>query len=355
MRNKKVTQAQFQAETYNPLLMWRGCNGIPAERLDRHTEDVSFALKFYEEFVTLYNKAIKQAPSKHICFGLEVDYADTDEGLGGFYDAGFVPVGLFDNIDGNVEKYMNYAWPRDPFSADGKFMRYLGGINLGIWPKVFHDMTASWGEHLRNGKSFAMGVRDSNSDLGSIRSKNTWLHLFSSRQAEFDSPTPDCNVQMSHEHDFSRMDENTAKIVRDVYKNKHWTPEQIREHIINWQTKHTEEAEFIKGHKKYFKNIRPRFYYDGPYSDKIYKLMDNEKGIFAHGKGDCNVYGKPNSQQEPQRYISPNSYNGIRALTPTFCFNDADHDMTHQFYCDTLMLDEFNHKQAYCKLDSSCT
>lgn len=355
-RGKGITKTQFQAETFNPLLMWRGCNEIPHERIKQGRSNADFVSKHYTEFLSLYNDAIKQSPSKHVCFGLEVDYSDTDEGFGGFYDAGFVPVGLFD-LPADVEKYMHYAWPRDPFSHEGKFMRYLGSVNLGVWPKVMHDMTCTPREYTKYGQSFALGVRDANSGMGNIFESNYWLHLFSSYQAEFDSPIPDCNVQLTSEHDFSRMDENVARIVRDVYTNKNWTHEQLREHIVKWQTEKTEVSELVRTPKKFFKNIRPRFYYDGPtpYSDRISDLMDDETGIFAYGKGDCNVYGKPNSQQERRRYISPDSYNGIRACTPMFCFNDAEHDMTHQFYADVMMMDNFNHKSAYCKLDSSCT
>lgn len=360
MRKRKVTQTQFQAQTWNPLLMWNGINPIPTDEMAKYRDNdrENPFLKYYNEFVSLYAEAVKQAPSKHICFGLEADFSDTDEGIGGFYDGGFVPVELFD-LPADVERYMRYAWPRDPFSESGKYMRYLGSINLGVWPQVLHDMsyvTTTNGYDNYN-QSFAFGYRSHTNGIRSFFDKSLWMHLFTSRQAEFDSPTPDCNVQISSEHDFTRMSEEVQKIVRSVYTNKNWTKEQIREHIVKWQNEHTEEAEYIKGHKKYFKNLRPRFYYDGPYPypDRIANLMEKEDGIFSWKGGDVQVYGLPRSQQEARRYISPNSYNGIRACTPMFSFNDGEHDMTHQFYADAFMLDEYNHKQAYCKLDSSCT
>ena len=89
--------------------------------------------------------------------------------------------------------------------------------------------------------------------------------------------------------------------------------------------------------------------------DKAEDDKSPEPNIFRYSEADCHVYGPPHSQQEAKRYISPNSYNGIRALTPMFAYNDSEHDMTHQYYADALLMDEYQGTRAYCKLDSSCT
>jgi hypothetical protein len=343
--------------------MWRGCNPIPEEiKADRHGRE-NHLLPLYQKFQSLYAEAITQTPSKNVVFGLEIDYSDTDQGLGGFYDAGYVPVDLFYRLDEkDWEKDFRFYWPRDPFSPDGKYMRYLGSVNLGVWPRVLHDMTSTYEKYWENGKSFACGTDVSRDSFRNLFEQEIWLHLFSSVQNEFDSAIPDCHVRMTTEFNFSKMDETSRKIVNDVYGNKHWTPEQIKEKIIAWQNEHTEKSEMIVTPKKFFANIRPRFYYDGPYpySKKLQKLHEGGKnglgeGLMTWHEGDCHVYGPPSSQQEARRYISPDSFNGVRACVPIFCFNDDDHDMTHQFYVDAIMMDAISHKRAYCKLDSSCT
>lgn len=185
------------------------------------------------------------------------------------------------------------------------------------------------------------------------------MHLFTSYQNEFESLIPDCHVRFTSEFDFKYIDETHKKIIDDIYGNKIWTSEQIKEKIINFQENNTEKSEMIVAPEKFFTNIRPRFYFDGiKLTSKLEKLSQSGnygKGIMAYHEGNCHVFGTPRSQQEQRRYISPDSYNGIRALTPMFCFNDSDHDMTHQFYADALMMDDISHTKAYCKLDSSCT
>jgi len=362
--NKFSALTQLLCQTHNPLLMFRGCNPIPEDaKRGKYGQGESTVLPFYQQFQDLYAKAVKQTATKNLVFGLEVDYADTDQGLGGFFNGGYVPVNLFSGIGADWEKDFRFHWPRDPFSAEGKYMRYQGSINLGPWPRVLHDAMSVAEQYWQGGKSFVCSI-----DISKLRSEelltaNIWMHLFTSFQAEYDNPTPDCSVRFTQEFDFSRMDEGYTKIVNDIYGNKFWTPEQIREKILQWQEAKTEKSDMIVSPDKFFANIRPRFHYDGPRNsarlDDLYDEAEDDKSpepnIFRYGEGDCHVYGPPRSQQEAKRYISPNSYNGIRALTPMFAYNDGEHDMTHQYYADALLMDEYQGTRAYCKLDSSCT
>jgi hypothetical protein len=358
-----VTLTQLQCQIHNPLLMVRGCNPIPEEaKKGRYGgEGESNILWAYTKFQELYQEALKQAASKNLVFGLEVDYADTNQGLGGFFNAGYLPENLFSQIGADWEKDFRFHWPRDPHSREGKHMRYQGSINLGVWPRVVHDAMAVPQQYWKNGKSFVCSIDISKLNTYEFLEANVWMHLFTSLQNEYDNATPDCSVRFTLEFDFTRIDEGHKKIIDDIYGNKHWTPEQIREKIVQWQEANTVKSDMIVAPNKFFANIRPRFYYDGPRNsarlDDLYEKAEDDKGanIFKYGEGDCHVYGPPHSQQSPKRYISPDSYNGIRALAPMFAFNDDEHDMTHQFYADALMMDEFSGVRAYCKLDSSCT
>jgi len=342
--------------------MVRGCNPIPEEaKTGKYGRGESSILPAYQQFHSLYQAALKQTATKNLAFGLEVDYSETDEGFGGFYNGGFVPVNMFSQLQADTDKDFRFHWPRDPFSPDGKYMRYQGSINLGVWPRVLHDAMATSEQYWQHGKSYACSIDISKMRLDEFLEANIWMHLFASFQAEWDNPTPDCSVRFTSEFDFARMDEGHKKIVDEIYGNKHWTTEQIREKIVQWQEANTVKSDMIVSPSKFFTNIRPRFHYDGPRNsarlDDLFDKAEDDKGvnIFKYHEGDCHVYGSPRSQQEAKRYISPDSYNGIRACAPMFAFNDDEHDMTHQYYADALMMDEYSGRRAYCKLDSSCT
>ena len=99
MRNAKTTLTQLQCQTHNPLLMVRGCNPIPEEaKRGKYGRGESSILPAYEQFHSLYKAALKQTATKNLVFGLEVDYSDTDQGFGGFFNGGYVPVNLFDGL-----------------------------------------------------------------------------------------------------------------------------------------------------------------------------------------------------------------------------------------------------------------
>ena len=337
--------------------MVNGCNPIPLGgkvykygrgELQRH--DI---IPFYEQFQTLYKESTKQTAPQNLVFGLEVDYSSTDVGLGGFYNAGYVPVNLFSDLKGDYQKDFEFYWPRE---ANGKFMRYQGSINLGCWPRVLHDALSIPRQWWENGMSYVCGTDISKVDASEFIENDIWMHLFATSSGDFETFSPDCHVRFTSEFNFNHIDERHKRIVDDVYGNKHFTNEQIKELIVKFQEENTKKCETFTSPSEFFTNIRPRFYWDGLLTtDKINDLYDDEKGIFTYGEGDCHVFGKPRSQQEERRYISPDQYNGLRALTPMFCFSDSEADMTHQFYADGVMMDSISHKRTYCKLDSSCT
>lgn len=89
----------------------------------------------------------------------EVDYSDKDEGLGGFYNAGQLPP-FFSDLAADFEKDFKFYWPKDPHS--NKYMRFMGSINLGVWPRVIHDALADNGvQWWANGRSYACDHRNS--------------------------------------------------------------------------------------------------------------------------------------------------------------------------------------------------
>lgn len=360
MRKSTANLTQLLAQTRNPLLMVRGCNPIPEDaKRGKYGRGESRNLPFYEQFQALYKEAITFTGSKNIVFGLEVDYSDTDQGLGGFYNAGYVPLNLFSQLREDHEKDLRFYWPHDPHSPEGKRMRYQGSINLGVWPRVLHDAMATAEQYWENGKSFVCGTNISRPDAYEYLECDIWMHLFSSMQADFETPIPDCQVRFTSEFNFANIDETHTKIIEDIYGNKHFTPEQIKELVVKFQEEQAVKDDGVKPPKSFFCNIRPRFYFDGlKRTAKLEALAERGnwgEGLMESHRGDCQIYGRPRSQQEAKRFISPDSYNGIRALTPMFAFDDVDADMTHQFYADALMMDDISHKRAYCKLDSSCT
>jgi len=303
---------------FNPLLCSRGLNYLSEEEETEQTKHIR----------ELYAAGIKQTSKNNLVWGLEVDYSDVDCGNGGFLSAGYMPP-FFGNLykDSDMQKELSFYWPKDHKS--GKYMSLVGAINLGSWPKAFHDLTA-YNVDQWNRLSFAGGRELDNSWY---EPRDTWMYFFVSHRNDFETSIPDCHVRQVH---FSKSERHN-RCFSETVLSKMW----------DWQKNQTVMTSVVAP-PKYFTNIRPRFYYDGTgYPDK-------EKGIFAYGEGDCSVYGPPNSQQEPKRYISPESY-FLRALTPIFSFSDDGTDMTHQFYADTSIFDSIYHTRPYCKLDSSCT
>lgn len=348
----------LECEMWNPLLMCRGLNPVELPQICEY-DDPSGKIKEkiysqYETFKTLFESAKKQTAQKNLVFGLEADFSDVNTGNGGFFSSGFVPsvLEIFGGIphkDETIERKFKFYWPKDPIS--GKYMSYLGSINLGYWPKILHDYTSKQKEGWYNLVSFAGGYKTFDKYF---RAGDYWLYLWVSHQNEFDSVLPDCHVRMIHQTglwDKSCYYNDKNKEEEENRKIKDGEIEMVK-YFINFQKENCVETN-IRGPAKFFSNIRPRFYWDGFRKEGQYR-PDKENGIFDWHQGDCQVYGEARSQQEPRRYIY-GMHGDAHALTPIFSFSDSEHDMTHQFYVDAPFMDDISHKQYYCKLDSSCT
>ena len=363
MKFSRLTQ--ILCDTHNPLLMYRGCNPIPdkVKRTSGGRENPN--LHFYKEFHRLYQEALKFTPSKNLVFSLEADFSDTNQGLGGFAEAGYVPTELFrDVIRKNdsaeeIQKDLRYYWPR--CHQTGKYMKFLASINLNIWPKVLHDALCIKGNSQWSPPSSrAIGYDLAREDGRNIYESDIWMHLFVSEQSDFETFVPDCHVRLTTTHNYDKVDPSMAEWSRNYDAERELPKETLIPIIEAFQKENCVESPHICGPKQFFTNIRPRFNFDGlgKISDKLEELSDsdnpNDFGSWK-GSGDCTIYGRPRSQQTEKRFISPDSYNGLRALTPMFSFSDAQNDITHQFYADAVCFDAIRHKYSYCKLDSSNT
>lgn len=361
---------QLLCDTHNPLLMYRGCNPIPHNLTERrHGQDENPNLKFYNEFHRLYQEALKITASKNLVFSLEADFSDTNEGLGGFTEAGYVPIDLFRDIlskndletTGAIQKDLEFYWPR--CHQTGKFMKFLASINLGIWPKVLHDALCvksadrNWSPPASRAIGYDLARTDGGRD---VSESDIWMHLFVSEQADFETFVPDCHVRLTTAPNYNKMDVHMAEITRRIHGERQLSDGTLLQLITDFQKANCVKSPYICGPKKFFTNIRPRFNFDGlgPKPQKLEDLHDsdnpNDFGSWR-ASGDVTIYGRPRSQQTEKRFIAPDRYNGLRALTPVFCFSDSENDITHQFYADMIMGDAISHKMIYCKLDSSCT
>lgn len=128
----KKINSFLAARLHNPLLLWNGLNAPPQEsKIDPK----------YAQIQSLYEEALKQTSTRNLTMGLEVDYSDTDQGLGGFYNAGYIPE-FFSNLGlrkNESERDFKFYWPKDYHT--GKYMHYLASINLGNWPLIFANLT----------------------------------------------------------------------------------------------------------------------------------------------------------------------------------------------------------------------
>lgn len=105
-RQSKASQlSEILHRTRNPLLMINGCNPIPEEaKTGKYGRGESPILPAYQKFQELFAEANKVTPANNLVFGLDGKYSDTDKGFGGFYDAGFVPVNLFEGLEENCRQ-----------------------------------------------------------------------------------------------------------------------------------------------------------------------------------------------------------------------------------------------------------
>jgi len=338
MSPANIVNSDLTRRLYNPHLLVNGINSIS----DDHYLSKS---KEYDELKRLYSSAIEETSNKNLVYSLNVDYSNTDKGLGGFFDAGFVGyfMSKYDGQDTKrIEKDLNFYWPKVPNSD--KFMSYLGSINLGVWPMLFRLMTRKKYEK-ESYSSFwdFTGLGRDDSFLSFRDDTDFWMHLFVGEQNDFETTVPDCHVRITQQF----------KSTIDDKKDYEIHPDWISA-IKEFQELRTVKTS-IKAPKKYFGSITPEFKFDGLKVPKQYEYKDAPKNsVFGYSKGDCQVYGAPWSQQIPKRYVSPESY-FWRGCAPMFAFYDDDSDTTHQFYADSLVMDSIYHTRYYCKLDSSCT
>lgn len=277
----------------------------------------------YIEFKNKLDEATKLAPREDLVYSLYAESSVKDCGMGGFVNSGFIPYGIIPEYkygDDDFEDDLRFFWPKN---AKGKPMAFLGGINLQDWPIVFHKYTADRIFRSCNAISFAGGFEL----LERWNKLPKWLYFFADDNGSFDSFAPDCHVRMVSDSKYNTINGRGDAIKKFMSKIK---PSKIT----------TPDC--------FFKNPILKFEYDG---------CDGEIGdkINEHPNSVIKIYGAPESQQDPCRYLSPNSYGLKRACTPLVCFNDFSNDTTHQFYVDTISMHPIEHTRAYCKLESSMT
>jgi hypothetical protein len=256
---KQKLNTDLQRRLHNPNLLPRKIAG--------KTGDTPEHAEFYEKYLA----AAKQTSYRYLAYGLESSYVDEDQGFGGFYDSGFISPsfigGRYATInDSNWEKDFKFYWPKD--IRTGKYMRYLGSINLGVWPQVFSDYTQIKPEAYYCNVSFAGGK-----DLwrGESRRENTnvWLSVFVGEgYGDFEMMVPDCHIRMNCMDDFDRMSdwEKNYRLERKSERNA-WSDDQIIAKMKEWQETMCVKSR-VKGAPKFFSKPKMRFHYDGPCYDR---------------------------------------------------------------------------------------
>lgn len=344
MATKTKFSSPEDARMYNPLLLSKGLNKYSA--VDKLPETI--------EIEKLYEEALKQTDSINLALGLTVEFGDEDVGLGGFASTGYVPNWMHEHCGRGIKKDweedFEFYWPKD-FHGNG-YMAFLGAINLGRYPYIFHELTKQKFEEIYALSSF-YGGKELRENYGKQETQDTWMYLYTSNQNDCETMLPDCHVKLEQKDNLERMSEYERNFLTDYYKDKRtYSLEEERTLISDWMRYKTPHLDtmFEGGPKKYIKSIKPRFYYDG-LEDRDWDAPDT--GIFE-SRGDANVYGRPYSQQSERRYYSPSRYLP-HAMTPIFHYDDENQDMCHQFYSEAVYMDSIGHKRAYHKLDSSCT
>lgn len=318
----KVTNKQLRSYLHNPLLLVNGVREIPAEY--RHPEN--------DIFDQAYAAALEQTSTENLAWGFTMKDSKEDSGYGGFYNDGFnAPFfGPFEEPRKNWKKDFEYYWPK---SVNG-YMRYVGAVNLGMWPIILQKLTEF--EFSKNlNLSLFMAGGDSYDMLSLFLRREYWLHLFMDCQDDYESPNQDCHVRIVRHHKEDK---------------RNFSDDDIRGMIGEWNQKASRSE--IQLPDCYFAKPQFRFFYDGLKLAKD-KDWESEKGIFEYG-GEFQLFGRPRTQQESRRPLSPHSYIVPHALSPIFAFTES-RDVTHQFFADSLLFDSIRHRQYYCKLDSSCT
>ena len=316
----KISNTKLRSLLHNPLLL---IDGIHSPNL---------VTPEHKEFKEKYESALIQASSKDFCPGFKFSHSPKDLGFGGMGNMNipfFSPLNIKD-----IKRDFSYYWPRD-YHSD-KYMKFIGAVNLGIWPIVLSEFT-KFDKYVCP----YVGCREAGRSRINLKViTNYWLYLFVSHGKYEESYAPNCHVRLV-DHTISPHYQEEEYISR----------KEIYEAMVEWNEDKTIKTE-IGYEKGFFTEPKLRFYYDGiTVNDDD---DDSEKGIFKYD-GDYKVFGRFSSQQEPKRELSPNSCLFPHALTPIFSFTDQSHDVTHQFTADSFLFDNISHSRYYCRLDSSCT
>lgn len=317
-----------------------------------------------EEIFSDYNlKKSKLKKHQFLCPSLHFQKSKKDLGWGGFYSGGFIPP--FWNIEGtfsrkNPLKDINFYWPKDYLS--GKRMKYLGSINVDNYSNQlsnFQFVEEKWKTKLNFYGTDARGYP---------RMENEhWFHFFASEKNEYSSFVPDCHVIMHSRLNFRKefcFDESPiSKSFRrrreaeeNELKETHFSQEEYEEEFRRINEEETNKTDIVTP-SCFFQ--KPDFFFERdfcpPNGDNFWDI-DEDFDFYNYPKESVIKFlGCPESQQEPKRYLSPNSYPIKRACVPFISFSDDEHDMTHQMYVDSFYMDTIHHTSTYCKLDSSCT
>jgi hypothetical protein len=236
-----------------------------------------------------------------------------------------------------LENKIRKEWP--VCLETNKPMRFVGAVNAGTWPYLFHQLSKWKCDSHTFGSPY--GIHSIHDEY---KPSYRWYFFWTGLQNRFDQWLPDCAIAhkdiVRYNHDDAPHPdvqilgrEIMARLQADSCFNEDVTASPPAGFVSNLTFKiDLDTISGKKGQEEYF--------------------AQPEDSLFQF-KGGLKLFGEPRSQQTPRRPLDQNRYPWMQALSPVLSFNDDAADVTHQFY-GSLREDQYS-RNIYGKLDSSNT
>lgn len=270
-------------------------------------------------------------------------------------DKKMIPLGYFKMPSSFDEVSMITLERPDPDSYSGPMTNYYGYRDMRITGKDFNRFNA-----LRYITTFYVFGTMNNDWVNPLNQCRVLAHQDMSPDVQ--QAHPDIYKKASADERVARLKE-VAAVILDQTDYRLW--EDSTEYESRWikPPQHTLAAPklVVEADCLYEGRFKTRF------DDQDGKLWDyatcgrmtyeqwNKDKRFNTNNSVCQLFGRPASQQEPHRPLSPDRHPYPSAMIPLLNFNDSDHDMTHQLYVDGLRMDYCQDRKATTYIESSCT
>ena len=249
------------------------------------------------------------------------------------------------------------VWPR--CGTCHTYMDFVAQFDLTDYWAAIHDLTCTTEYH-----SSYSGIGICNQDKLLCMEGYMKLHVYwtffacPDAQGHFYSPNFDAHVWTEQEMVYT--DEAMGILRKEkpdpekVDKRKLLAEETIKAFCDKHQIKQR-PVRVIKGLNLGLELDKYDGFFDYKFENRLDKVLEANPDIFGKTR-QYKLFGKPESQQEEARFFGPGNRDSMpHRLSPVLCWDDDEHDVTHQMYADVQRPMCEMRTSLPAKMDCSCT